>query len=164
MLFRSLSPWECKPREGRTCFVGHGRWTGGAQECWRLSRVCCLPPSSAAFPSVGARPAVWHCFFPLFFQILWSFEWGSLLGGSGNQGLIWGTESFKPGVWGFGRKRKGSGYQPPAFTECPVRSGPCWPTSVSIVSTINGVIPPPTLRGRMQVRALSWCLAQRSPE
>lgn len=33
---------------------------------------------------------------------------GSLLGGSRNQELIRTSENFKPGVWGFGRKRKGS--------------------------------------------------------
>lgn len=40
---------------------------------------------------------------------------------------------------------KTAGYQPPAFAELPVCSGPCLPTSASIVSTVNGVIPSPTL-------------------
>lgn len=48
-------------------------------------------------------------FFSLCFpKSCWSFEQGRLLGTVVNWGLIRGTESIQPGVWGFGRKREGS--------------------------------------------------------
>lgn len=155
-----LPAWNA--HEGRTCFVwGRGGWAGGAQECR-------LPPLSAAFPRVGAPASCLVLFFSLCFpQCSGAVNGAGCLGAGRARRLVRGTEDARPGVWGFGRKRKGSWVSAAhvPWISCVLRTLPAR-SCLSCLGCQRGATSPGLARKKLgsAVVGFSWCPAQPSPE